>query len=96
MLKPLDDRLIVELPKPRTRTAGGLYLPAESVEAPKTGRVIARGPGRFLENGERQPLSVRVGDEVVFLNYAGTDIEHDGDKIKILREADVLAIVSDQ
>lgn len=90
-LKPLDDRVVVEPMDAETTTAGGIVLPDTAKEKPQRGKVQAVGPGRLLDNGERCPVSVKVGDEVMFSKYGGTDIEVDGKDIKILRESDILA-----
>ncbi len=92
-LKPLDDRVVVEPLEAEETTAGGIVLPDTAKEKPQRGTVLAVGPGKLLDNGERSTLSVAVGDEVIFGKYAGTDIEIDGREIKILRESDILAKV---
>ncbi|MDR1480927.1 MAG: co-chaperone GroES [Planctomycetaceae bacterium] len=92
-LKPLDDRIVVEPSAAEEKTAGGLYLPDTAKEKPQRGSVVAVGPGRLLDNGNRAPLSVAVGDEVIYGKYSGNDIEVDGVEVKILRESDVLAKV---
>ena len=92
-LKPLDDRIVVEPLEAEEVTAGGIVLPDSAKEKPQRGTVIAVGPGRLLDSGERGALSVAVGDEVIYGKYAGSDIEVDGREVKILREGDVLAKV---
>ncbi|GHT44948.1 10 kDa chaperonin 1 [Planctomycetales bacterium] len=92
-LKPLDDRIVVEPLEAEEKTAGGLYLPDTAKEKPQRGTVLAVGPGKLLDNGSRGDLSVSVGDEVIYGKYSGSDIEIDGNEIKILRESDVLAKV---
>jgi len=92
-LKPLDDRVVVEPLEAEETTAGGIVLPDTAKEKPQRGTVLAVGPGKLLDNGERSAMSVAVGDEVIFGKYAGTDIEIDGREIKILRESDILAKV---
>jgi chaperonin GroES len=92
-LKPLDDRIVVEPVEAEEKTAGGIVLPDTAKEKPQRGTVLAVGPGKLLDNGQRSELSVAVGDEVIYGKYAGTDIELDGREIKILRESDVLAKV---
>lgn len=92
-LKPLDDRVVVEPIEAEERTPGGIVLPDTAKEKPQRGTVLAVGPGKLLENGQRSTMSVAVGDEVIFGKYAGTDIEIDGREIKILRESDILAKV---
>jgi chaperonin GroES len=90
-LKPLDDRVVVKPLEAEEMTAGGIVLPDTAKEKPQRGKVLAVGPGRLLDSGERCKVSVVVGDEVVFGKYGGTDIEVDGDDVKILRESDILA-----
>jgi len=92
-IRPLDDRVVVEVSAAEEMTAGGIVLPDNAKEKPQRGRVIAVGPGKLLESGERGPLSVAVGDEVIFGKYGGTEIEVDGEEVKILRESDILAKV---
>jgi chaperonin GroES len=90
-LKPLDDRVVVKPLEAEEMTAGGIVLPDTAKEKPQRGKVLAVGPGRLLDSGERCKVSVVVGDEVLFGKYGGTDIEVDGDDVKILRESDILA-----
>ena len=92
-LKPLDDRVVVTPLEAEEKTAGGLYLPDTAKEKPQRGTVIAIGPGKLLDCGNRGEMSVAVGDEVIYGKYSGSDIEVDGQEIKILRETDVLAKV---
>ena len=90
-LQPLGDRLIVEVLEEEETTASGIVLPDTAKEKPQRGRVLAVGPGKLRDNGERATLNVGKGDEVLFGKYAGNDIEVDGREIKILRETDILA-----
>jgi len=90
-LKPLDDRVVVEPVDAEETTAGGIVLPDAAREKPQRGKVIAVGPGRLMETGDRCPVSLAVGDEVLFGKYGGTEIEVDGRDVKILRESDILA-----
>ena len=92
-LKPLDDRIVVEPLSAEETTAGGIVLPDAAQEKPQRGKVLAVGPGKLLDSGERCECGVSVGDEVLFGKYGGTEIEVDGREIKILRESDVLAKV---
>jgi chaperonin GroES len=92
-IRPLDDRVVVEPVEAEERTAGGIVLPETAKEKPQRGRVLALGPGKLLENGQRSPLAVSVGDEVIYGKYSGSDIEVDGHEVKILRESDILAKV---
>ncbi len=92
-LKPLEDRIVVQPVEAEEKTAGGLFLPDTAKEKPQRGTVIAIGPGKTLDSGSRAEMSVAVGDEVIYGKYSGSDIEVDGQEIKILRESDVLAKV---
>ena len=92
-IRPLDDRIVVEPVEAEEVTAGGIVLPDSAQEKPQRGKVVAVGPGRLLDSGERGSLSVTEGDEVIYGKYGGTDIEVDGTEVKILRESDILAKV---
>ncbi len=92
-LKPLDERVVVEPVEAEEKTAGGIVLPDTAKEKPQRGTVLAIGPGKLLDSGERCPVSVAVGDEVLYGKYSGTDIEIDARELKILRESDILAKV---
>ncbi len=93
-LRPLDDRVVVEPLEAEAVTAGGIVLPDAAQERPQRGKVIATGPGKLLDSGSRGELSVKVGDEVIFGKYGGSEVEVDGDEYKILRESDILAKVT--
>ena len=90
-LKPLDDRVVIQPLDAEATTAGGIVLPDAAQEKPQRGKVMAVGPGRLLDSGERCKVALTVGDEVLFGKYGGTDIEVEGDEVKILRESDILA-----
>jgi chaperonin GroES len=92
-IRPLDDRVVVEPVAAEEKTAGGIVLPDSAKEKPQRGKVVAVGPGKLLDNGQRAQLSVVVGDEVIYGKYGGTDIEVNGEEVKILRESDILAKV---
>ena len=92
-LRPLDDRVVVEPVEAEQVTAGGIVLPDTAKESRKRGTVLSVGPGKLLENGHRGELSVSVGDVVIYGKYSGTDIELNGNDVKILRETDILAKV---
>lgn len=94
-VRPLDDRVVVEPMEAEQVTAGGIVLPDSAKEKPQRGKVVAVGPGKLLESGKRGELSVTVGDQVIYGKYGGTDIEVNGDDVKILRESDILAKVVD-
>ena len=90
-IRPLDDRVVVQPSEAEETTAGGIVLPDSAKEKPQRGKVVAVGPGRLLDNGQRGELSVTVGDEVIYGKYGGTDIEINSEDVKILRESDILA-----
>ncbi len=92
-LRPLDDRVVVEPKEAEEVTAGGIVLPDSAKEKPQRGTVVAVGPGKLLDSGERGTLSVSLGDEVIYGKYSGSEIEIDGREVKILRETDILAKV---
>ena len=93
-LKPLDDRVVVEPTDAEETTAGGIVLPDAAQEKPQRGTVIAVGPGRLLDSGERCAICLEIGDEVLFGKFGGTEIEVDGSEVKILRESDILAKIA--
>jgi chaperonin GroES len=92
-LRPLDDRVVVEPVEAEEVTAGGIVLPDTAKEKPQRGAVLAVGPGKLLDSGERGELSVAVGDEVIYGKYSGSDVKVDEREVKILRESDILAKV---
>jgi chaperonin GroES len=92
-LKPLGNRVVVEPAEQEEVTAGGIVLPETAKEKPQKGTVISAGPGDRNDKGERVPMDLKVGDEVLFAKYSGTEIKVDGKKLLILRETDILAIV---
>jgi len=92
-IRPLDDRVVVEPVDAPEKTAGGILLPDTAKEKPQRGRVLAIGPGKLTDKGDRAALAVEKGDEVIYGRYSGSDIEVDGREIKILREGDILAKV---
>lgn len=94
-IRPLDDRVVIQPSEAEETTAGGIVLPDSAQEKPQRGTVVAVGPGRLLDNGQRGDLSVSVGDVVIFGKYGGTDIEVNSEEVKILRESDILAKVLD-
>ena len=94
-LRPLDDRVVVTPMESEERTAGGIVLPDSAKEKPQRGTVVAVGPGKLLDSGKRGELSVTVGDQVIYGKYGGTDIEVNGEEVKVLRESDILAKIVD-
>jgi chaperonin GroES len=93
-LRPLADRLIVEPIEQEEKTASGIILPETAKEKPQEGKVLAVGPGRKDEEGERIPMDVKEGDRVLYAKYAGTEVKLPDDrKVLVLKESDILAIV---
>jgi chaperonin GroES len=90
-LRPLEDRVVIKQIEAEEKTSGGIVLPDTAKEKPQRGKVLAVGPGKLLDSGERAEIGVKEGDEVLFGKYSGTDIKIDGNEIKILRESDILA-----
>ena len=93
-LRPLDDRVVIEPLEAEEKTSGGILLPDTAKQRPQRGKIVAAGPGKLRDNGERIPLAVKVGDEVLYGRYAGNDVEVGGKDLKILREGEILAKVS--
>jgi chaperonin GroES len=92
-LRPLADRLVVEPTEQEEMTVSGIYVPETAKEKPQEGKVMAVGPGRKDEDGERIPMDVAVGDRVLFARYAGTEVKLEDKKHLILKESDILAIL---
>ena len=88
MIKPLADRVLVEPKEAETKTASGLYIPDTAKEKPQEGKVIAAGPGK-----KDEPMEVKVGDEVIYGKYAGTEVTVEGKKYLIVKQSDMLAIL---
>lgn len=91
-LKPLGDKILVQLLDSEEKTKGGIILPDTAKEEKAEGKVISAGPGKTLESGKVQPLEVKKGDTVIFGKYAGDEIIIDGKKHKILKESEILAV----
>ena len=92
-VEPLGDRIVVKRLEAESQTAGGIVLPDSAQEKPQSGKVLAVGTGRILDNGSRGHMQVSEGDRVLFSSYAGTEIEVDGDELLIMSESDVLAVM---
>ena len=91
-LKPLNDRVIVTPLAADDKTAGGVILPDTAKEKPNKGKVVAAGPGRYLDDGKRVALAVKTGDVVWYGKYSGTEVKVGGEEFKILREEDILGV----
>lgn len=92
-VNPLSDRVVVRALEETEQMRGGLYIPDTAKEKPQQGEIIAVGPGKF-EDGKRVPMEVKVGDKVLYGKYSGTEVTIDNIQYLILRESDVLAIIS--
>ena len=93
MLKPLGDRVIIELVQSEEKTASGIVLPDTAKEKPQEGKIVAVGAGNVLDNGDRVAPEVAVGDRIIFSKYAGTEVKYEGAEYLILRESDILAVI---
>ena len=91
-IKPLDDRIVVKAIDAEEKSSGGILLPDTAKEKPNKGKVVAAGPGRFLDDGKRVALAVKTGDVVWYGKYSGTEVKVGGEEFKILREEDILGI----
>ena len=92
-IKPMEDRVLVKPIESESKTASGIFLPESAKEKPVRGEVVAIGPGKRLDNGNRAQMSVKKGDTVVYGKYAGTEVELKGDKLLILRESELLGVI---
>ena len=92
-IRPLHDRVIVRRTEEEKTTASGLIIPDSATEKPSKGEIVATGNGRINDNGDTVALDVKVGDQVLFGQYAGTEIKVDGEDLMILRESDILGII---
>jgi chaperonin GroES len=92
-IKPLEDRILVKPLDAETTTASGLVIPDTAKEKPQEGKVIATGPGRIDDKGNRVPLDVKVDDVVIFSKYGGTEVKYAGDDYLLLNARDILAVV---
>ena len=92
MIKPLGDRVVIEVSEGDMKTASGIVLPDTAKEKPQKGEVIAVGAGKVLENGQTAPMEVKAGDQVIFSKYSGTEVKVDGQDYLIVRQSDILAV----
>lgn len=93
-VKPLGDRILVKISEAEEKTAGGILLPDTAKEKPQVGEVIQVGSGKRNDDGSTQPVEVKVGDQVLYSKYAGTDIKLGSDDYVLLRESDILATLA--
>ena len=92
-IKPLEDRIVVQANEAETTTASGLVIPDTAKEKPQEGTVLAVGPGRIDDNGNRVPIDVKVGDTVLYSKYGGTEVTYGGEEYLVLSARDVLAVI---
>jgi chaperonin GroES len=92
-LRPLHDNVVVKRIDPEEEMSGGIIIPDTAKEKPSEGEVLAVGPGKLMDNGERRPMAVKAGNRVLFGKYAGTEVTLDGDELLILRESDLHGVI---
>lgn len=92
-IKPLEDRVVVQIVEAETTTESGLVIPDSAKEKPQEATVIAVGPGRWADDDDRIPMDVKEGDTVVFAKYGGTELKYNGEEYLILSQRDILAII---
>lgn len=93
-IKPLADRVVVKPAEAEEKTSGGIILPDTAKEKPQEGTIVAVGPGKVSDNGTKVPMEVKTGDKILYGKYSGTEITIEGEEHLIMRESDILAIVS--
>ncbi|WP_163651979.1 co-chaperone GroES [Listeria sp. PSOL-1] len=93
MLKPLGDRVVIEVLEAEEQTASGIVLPDSAKEKPQEGKVVAVGTGRVLDNGTKEALEVATGDRIIYSKYSGTEVTFAEKDYLILRESDILAVI---
>lgn len=93
-IRPLDDRIVVKAVEAEEKSSGGILLPDSAKEKPSRAVIVAVGEGPRNDEGKRLPLTVKVGDEILYGKYAGNDIKWSGEEYKILRESEVLALIT--
>lgn len=92
-IRPTDDRVLIKALEAEEKTAGGILLPDAAKEKPSRGKVVAVGPGKLLDSGERAGMSVKVGQTVIYGKYAGTEVKLEGEEHTIMRESEILAVL---
>lgn len=93
MLKPLGNRVLLEVIKEEEKTVRGLVLPESAKEKPQTAKVVAVGSGKVLEDGKRADMDVAVGDKVIFEKYAGSEVKYEGNEYLVVKDSDIIAVV---
>jgi chaperonin GroES len=92
-IKPLSDRVVIQPLEAEEKTSGGIYLPDTAKEKPQMGKIVAAGPGKISDAGEKISMEVKVGDKVLYGKYSGTDVTIEGSDYLIVRESDILAVL---
>ena len=92
-LRPLHDRVIVKRMEEERMSAGGIVIPDSATEKPVRGEVLAVGNGKILDNGEKRPLDISIGDTVLFGKYSGTEVKVEGEELLVMREEDIMAVI---
>ena len=92
-LRPLHDRVIVKRMEEERMSAGGIVIPDSATEKPVRGEVLAVGNGKILDNGEKRPLDINVGDMILFGKYSGTEVKVEGEELLVMREEDIMAVI---
>ena len=92
-IRPLHDRVVIKRLEAEEKTASGIVLPGNAAEKPDMGEVIAVGNGKILENGERRPLELKVGNKVIFGKYSGQTVKVDGNEVLVMREEDIMGVI---
>jgi chaperonin GroES len=93
-IRPLNDRILVKRLEEETQTAGGIIIPDSAKEKPAEGEIVAVGPGKMNDAGQRAAMDVKAGDRVLFSKYGGTDVKFDGQDYLIMREDDILGVLA--
>ena len=92
-IRPLHDRVIVKRMEEENTSAGGIVIPDSATEKPMRGKVMAVGTGKVLDNGDNRAIDVKVGDQILFGKYAGTEVKIDGDELIVMREEDIMGVI---
>lgn len=92
-VRPLHDRILVRRKMEAEKTTGGIFIPDSAKEKPQKGEIIAAGKGRMMEDGKILPLEVKIGDEVLFAKFAGTELKLNGEELLMMREEDILGVI---
>lgn len=92
-IRPLQDKVLIKRLEAESTTKGGIVLPESAKEKPRRGNIVGLGDGKLLENGQRSEFQVKIGDQVLFSSYGGTEIKIDGEEFLIMEESDIMAII---